>query len=158
MRHCLSKLSRSGPFVQVLHQRIRGGGSNTSLISLMQGGWGVQDVEKPADVILERSLIPDALSNKWILSFIGRNIHSWQRVGNAHGSSSSVLLWISEYLLGKLRKRPDVSMNTLSKMEQYTHGFSMIFSTSSVDIPWNDYNEKFLCPWLFFVWGFFPSS
>ena len=57
MRHCLSKLSRSGPFVQVLHQRIRGGGgSNTSLISLMQGGWGVQNVEKPADVILERSL------------------------------------------------------------------------------------------------------
>ena len=58
MRHCLSKLSRSGPFVQVLHQQIRGGGgSNTSLISLMQGGWGVQNVEKPADVILERSLI-----------------------------------------------------------------------------------------------------
>ena len=59
MRHCLSKVSRSGPFVQVLHQQIRGGGgSNTSLISLMQGGGGgVQDVEKPADVILERSLI-----------------------------------------------------------------------------------------------------
>ena len=65
MRHCLSKVSRSGPFVQVLHQRIRGGGgSNTSLISLMQG---VQNVEKPADVILERSLtvVGLRLSNHW---------------------------------------------------------------------------------------------
>ena len=26
MTHCISKLSRSWPFVQVLHQRIRGGG------------------------------------------------------------------------------------------------------------------------------------
>ena len=34
-----------------------GGGSRPSLISLMQGGWGVQNVEKPADVILERSLM-----------------------------------------------------------------------------------------------------
>ena len=34
-----------------------GGGSRPSLISLMQGGeWGVQNLEKFADVILERSL------------------------------------------------------------------------------------------------------
>ena len=34
-----------------------GGGSRPSLIPLMQGGgWGVQNLEKCADVILERSL------------------------------------------------------------------------------------------------------
>ena len=33
-----------------------GGGSRPSLILLMQRGWGVRNLEKCADVILERSL------------------------------------------------------------------------------------------------------
>ena len=37
-----------------------GGGSRPLLISLMQEGWGAQNLENCADVILERSLSPDA--------------------------------------------------------------------------------------------------
>ena len=39
---------------QVLHQQIRGVGSKSVLIALTQGG--VQNYEKHADIILERSL------------------------------------------------------------------------------------------------------
>ena len=42
--------------IQVLHQQIRGGGSMYVLIALTQGGWGVQNQGKHADIILERSL------------------------------------------------------------------------------------------------------
>ena len=48
-------LSKSSS-IQVLHQQIRGGGSMYVLIALTQGGWGVQNHGKHADIILERSL------------------------------------------------------------------------------------------------------
>ena len=49
--------SSKSSYIQVLHQQIRGGGGSKSvLIALMQGGVGVQNYGKHADIILERSL------------------------------------------------------------------------------------------------------
>ena len=51
------KSSSNSPSVQVLRQQIRGGGgSRLVLIMLTQGGWGVPNYGKLADVILEHSL------------------------------------------------------------------------------------------------------
>ena len=50
--------SSKSSYIQVLHQQIREGwGSKSVLIALTQGGWGVQNYGKHADIILERSLI-----------------------------------------------------------------------------------------------------
>ena len=49
--------SSKSSYIQVLHQQIRGGGGSKSvLIALTQGGWGVQNYGKHADIILEHSL------------------------------------------------------------------------------------------------------
>ena len=48
----LYKPSSNSPSVQVLHQQIRGG---RVLILLIQGG-GIQNLGKPANVLLEHSL------------------------------------------------------------------------------------------------------
>ena len=49
--------SSKSPSIQVLHQQIKGGGgSSCVLTALMQGGLGVQNYGKYADIILECSL------------------------------------------------------------------------------------------------------
>ena len=60
----LSKPSSNSPSVQVLHQQIRRGagrGVKTCADLADTGRWGVQNLGKPADVILECSLKSTAL-------------------------------------------------------------------------------------------------
>ena len=45
--------------IQVLRHRIRGGGGSRPSMILMTQGGGVQNLGKPDDVILERSLMCD---------------------------------------------------------------------------------------------------
>ena len=95
------KSSSNSPSIQVLRQQIRGvrGGSGFALIMLTQGG--VQNQEKLADVILERSLRLQFAKKQICIEFMCAWVtHAHMRVGEPRAQNIDVCVcslcaWVS---------------------------------------------------------------